>query len=164
MNKIISILLLIATCGLRRSNALTFLANAGPAGTHPTGHKSYLMEGTAAALRYKAATLGTDTETQVQTVDNRDDFPIGILCDDNVAAGDPIDVALFGVANGTLLGRAGGTITAGNYVVVDADGDLLDETTAAADNYYRVGVALTDAVDGDEIEIAHRIPEQVTVI
>ena len=92
------------------------------------------------------------------------DEPLGVITDEAAAAGDPVNVALFGSAGSTHLMVASEAITAGAKVYTAAAGKVQNEP-AVAGTYYQVGKALEAATaDGDVIEIDAQEPIRVVVI
>lgn len=73
------------------------------------------------------------------------EFAIGVLQNKPAAAGDTAKVAISGIAKV----EAGGVITAGNPVAVDASGNAV----AASSGDIVVAVAVNSAVDGDVVEV-----------
>lgn len=73
------------------------------------------------------------------------EFAIGVLQNKPSAAGDAAKVAISGIAKV----EAGGAITAGNPVAVDASGNAV----AASSGDIVVAVAVNSAVDGDVVEV-----------
>lgn len=73
------------------------------------------------------------------------EFAIGVLQNKPSAAGDDAKVAISGIAKV----EAGGTITAGGPVAVDASGNAV----AASSGDIVVGVAMDSAVDGDLVGV-----------
>ena len=72
------------------------------------------------------------------------------------------DVAILGVFDGILRGKASGTIAVGNKLVVDSDAKV-KALPAAAGTYTVVGIALQAGVADELVEFAPMKPESVTV-
>lgn len=103
-----------------------------------------------AITQFTAVKLVTSAKEQVTAVTGLTDFAIGIA-QDNVVAGDATkqvcNVRVLGISQGI----AGGTITIGDSLKVNATGQLIT-TTTAADRV--VGIALTAATAvGDWIDV-----------
>ena len=72
------------------------------------------------------------------------------------------DIAVLGVFDGILRGKASGTIAVGNKLVVDSDAKV-KALPATAGTYTVVGVALQAGAAGELVEFAPMKPESVTV-
>lgn len=72
------------------------------------------------------------------------------------------DVAILGVFDGILRGKASGTIAVGNKLVVDSDAKV-KALPATAGTYTVVGIALQAGVADELVEFAPMKPESVTV-
>ena len=72
------------------------------------------------------------------------------------------DIAVLGVFDGVLRGKASGTVAVGNKLVVDSDGKV-KALPATAGTYTVVGVALQAGVADELVEFAPMKPESVTV-
>ncbi len=108
------------------------------------------------AHQYHVVTFN-GTERQVAIVTNANDtteHPAGILQDDPDAALEPADVAYFGVCKAEL----GGTVTVGNWLSYNNDGELIADAAnpavqTNASDLYHIARALEDGVDGDIIDV-----------
>ena len=72
------------------------------------------------------------------------------------------DIAVLGVFDGVLRGKASGTIAVGNKLVVDSDAKV-KALPATAGTYTVVGVALEAAAADELFAFAPMKPESVTV-
>ena len=72
------------------------------------------------------------------------------------------DVAILGVFDGILRGKASGTIAVGNKLVVDSDAKV-KALPATAGTYTVVGIATQAGVADELVEFAPMKPESVTV-
>ena len=72
------------------------------------------------------------------------------------------DIAVLGVFDGVLRGKASGTIAVGNKLVVDSDAKV-KALPATAGTYTVVGIALQAGVADELVEFAPMKPESVTV-
>lgn len=72
------------------------------------------------------------------------------------------DIAVLGVFDGILRGKASGTIAVGNKLVVDSDAKV-KALPATAGTYTVVGIALQAGVADELVEFAPMKPESVTV-
>lgn len=156
---LMAVLALLATCvWLAKRNPLTFLANVGE-GTH-TGNITKLADA-AITTRHLVVKIGTDAAHVALA--GVSDIPLGVATDEPAAAEDPVNVALLGAGDSTLLGVASAAITAGDLLAPAASGKLrtLPATTGT---YYIVGRAITAAgADGDTIEFVPSFPVQRVV-
>ena len=72
------------------------------------------------------------------------------------------DVAILGVFDGILRGKASGTVSVGDKLVVDSDAKV--KALPATDGTYTVvGIALQAGVSDELVEFAPMKPESVTV-
>lgn len=156
---LIAVLALLATCvWLVGRNGLTFLANVAE-GTH-AGSITKLADA-AITTRHLLVKIGSDSGHVALA--GVSDIPLGVATDEPAAAEDPVNVALLGVTESTLLGVASAAITAGDLLVPAANGKLrtLPGTTGT---YNIVGRAITAAgADGDTIEFVPSFPIQRVV-
>ena len=72
------------------------------------------------------------------------------------------DIAVLGVFDGVLRGKASGTIAVGNKLVVDSDAKV-KALPATAGTYTVVGIALQAGVADELVEFAPMKPESVTI-
>ena len=72
------------------------------------------------------------------------------------------DIAVLGVFDGILRGKASGTVAVGNKLVVDSAGKV-KALPATAGTYTVVGIALEAAVADELVEFAPLTPASVTV-
>ena len=72
------------------------------------------------------------------------------------------DIAVLGVFDGILRGKASGTIAVGNKLVVDSDAKV-KALPATAGTYTVVGIALQAGVADELVEFAPMKPESVTI-
>ena len=72
------------------------------------------------------------------------------------------DIAVLGVFDGILRGKASGTVAVGNKLVVDSDAKV-KALPATAGTYTVVGIALQAGVADELVEFAPMKPESVTV-
>lgn len=143
----------------RRVRGQIPLANIAE-GRHPTGNVSYLTDA-AITTRYLLGKVGSDAGHIAAC--GASNIPIGVITDEASAAEDPVNVAVAGVADGTVLMVASEAIDAGEHVYTAASGKVQD-LPAGAGTYYEVGLALTAAsADGDLIEVAHCVPRKTVV-
>lgn len=127
--------------------------NALGDGVHPDGHVTRTADA-AHTLKNLIVKEGTTAGSTV-AICGLNARPIGVCEDTPEAADDPVNVALLGVAPGTLLAVAAGAITAGAAVYTAANGKV--SATGASTSYF-LGFAVTAAAaDGDPVEIAHTI-------
>lgn len=156
---LIAVLALLATCvWLVGRNSLTFLANVAE-GTH-AGSITKLADA-AITTRHLLVKIGSDAGHVALA--GVSDIPLGVATDESAAAEDPVNVALLGVTESTLLGVASAAITAGDLLVPAANGKLrtLPGTTGT---YNIIGRAITAAgADGDTIEFVPSFPIQRVV-
>ena len=95
---------------------------------------------------YRFAKLGT-AEKQVVPATAGTDVVIGVTKDDcGLTAGNAVTIQ----TGGTAKLKAGGTISAGDYITAGVDGKAVKTTTAG---HTVRGIALVDGVDGDVIEV-----------
>ncbi|MBR6389003.1 MAG: DUF2190 family protein [Opitutales bacterium] len=90
---------------------------------------------------------------------------IGVTLDD-VKAGDIVGVALLGVANSTLVCKAGEAFAAGSKLCLGSGGVVkkVPAAGAQAQNVVIIGKALTPSnADGDTVEIIHHCPRAETI-
>ncbi len=71
-----------------------------------------------------------------------------------------VNIALLGVANGTLKVALGGTVAAGDMLQSNGDGTASKLLTTTG-TFYNVGRALQAGVAGDIIEFQHSFPLKV---
>jgi hypothetical protein len=156
---LMAVLALLATCvWLAKRNPLTFLANVAE-GTH--AHGITKLADAAITTRHLLVKIGTDIGHVALA--GVSDIPLGVATDEPAAAEDPVNVALLGAGDSTLLGVASAAITAGDLLAPAASGKLrtLPATTGT---YYIVGRAITAAgADGDTIEFVPSFPVQRVV-
>ena len=117
-------------------------------GTHH-GHITKMADG-AITTRFLFAKRGSDDD-HVTPCTAASDIPIGVLTDEAAAAGDYVDVALFGSADETRKITLGGTVAQGDFLVTDTAGKA-QKLPVASGTYYIVGRALSPGVSGDVIE------------
>ena len=84
---------------------------------------------------------------------------LGVITEGGAASS---DVAILGTFDGVLRGKASGTISVGNKLVVDSDAKV-KALPATAGTYNVVGVALQAGVADELVEFAPMKPESVTV-
>ena len=84
---------------------------------------------------------------------------LGVITEGGAASS---DVAILGVFDGVLRGKASGTIAVGNKLVVDSDAKV-KALPATAGTYTVVGIALQAGVADELVEFAPMKPESVTV-
>ena len=84
---------------------------------------------------------------------------LGVITEGGAASS---DVAILGVFDGILRGKASGTIAVGDKLVVDSDGKV-KPLPSAAGTYTVVGIALQAGVADELVEFAPMKPESVTV-
>lgn len=106
--------------------------------------------------QYHVVTFNNTDREVAQVTDNTDttEHPAGILQDDPDTAGHPADVAFMGICKA----EAGGTITSGNWLSYNDDGEVIADAAnpamqTNANDLYHIGQALEDAVDGDIIDV-----------
>lgn len=78
---------------------------------------------------------------------------LGVITDEARAAGDEVNVAMHGGADGSRLVRAGGNIAVGDELTSLANAKA-QKLPAAAGTYWIFGEALSAGADGDLIEYA----------
>ena len=84
---------------------------------------------------------------------------LGVITEGGAASS---DVAILGVFDGVLRGKASGTIAVGNKLVVDSNGKV-KALPATAGTYTVVGIALQAGVADELVEFAPMAPVSVTV-
>jgi len=145
-----------------RRNALFPAINTAPAnwGTH-AGGKITMLADAAITTRYKLVKKGTDAN-HIAIPTAVSDEPIGICIDEPAAAEDPVTVIMLGAHDGTVPMVAGGNITDGAALYMDADGDVVVKPTAAG-TYWFVGNARGAWSAGEVVEVIPSIPEKLTI-
>ena len=147
--------------GLGKSSEGAYLCFSNVASGIHAGHITKDAE-VVISTRYLMGKLGTAVN-QVDICTAADE-PLGVITDEAAAAGDPVNVALFGSAESTQLMVASEAITAGAKVYTAAGGKVQNEP-ALAGTYYQVGKALEAGIaDGDVIEVDAQEPIRVVVI
>ena len=101
------------------------------------------------ANRFEAVRLVTD-DFGVRAITANTQRPIGILQNDPNAAGKAAEVAGVG---STCKARLGGTVTRGDVLTVDADGELVVVTPGTDTTLPEVAIALQSGVDQDVVFI-----------
>ena len=86
---------------------------------------------------------------------------LGVITEGGAANGTS-DIAILGVFDGVLRGKAQGTVAVGNKLAVHSDGTL-KALPATAGTYTVVGIALQAGAAGELVEFAPMKPESVTV-
>jgi hypothetical protein len=125
-------------------------------GTHLNGCITKQVD---AALDYRhlCVKFGSDSGHVAVTAANTD-RPLGFVDDEPEAAEDYTNVQVLGQKAGTVLGRSGAAIAAGNELVCTAAGAVIPMPTGAG-SYYMIGTAMTAAsAAGEDVEIAHCQP------
>lgn len=165
MTTVIAILTLaILAIGLwqvseRKKSGLVDFANVAE-GTHEGGNISRLADA-AITDRFLVGKIGTDINHVALC--GTGDIPIGIIEDEAGAAEDPVNVAHFGGAGRTLKGVASAAITAGDFLVPAANGQVRT-LPGSSGTYYIIGRALTAAAAAaDEVEFDPCVPVQRVV-
>ncbi len=108
--------------------------------------KNYTAEG--AILKYHIVKFGSG-DTDVVAADDATDLLIGITTELNVVTGEPVDV----VHDGVHQVKLGGTVTRGNRLTVNANGEAVAAVPANDTNMSVIGTALASGVDGDVIPV-----------
>ncbi len=109
---------------------------------------------------YLIMKLGADAEHVA--VSGVADIPLGIAEDEAEAAEDVLTIALLGSSATTQLVLAGTSISAGDYIVSDANGKARP-LPAGAGTYYIIGRAIRDASSGALCEMDPCLPVQRVV-
>lgn len=121
------------------------------AGTHQGGRVTRFAEA-AIGTKYLLGKKGTgDRDIAVCSVAG--ERSLGVITDEAKAAGDEVDLATHGGADGTRLVRAGGNIAVGDELTSLANAKA-QKLPAAAGTYWVFGEALTAGADGDLVEYA----------
>jgi len=126
-------------------------------GTHSGNITQYLE--TTITARYLIAKAGTASGKI--TLCGSGDKPFGIITDEGVLT-DPVNMALLGCAQNTLLVKTAGAISAGDDVVVGSGASAI-ALPASAGTYYVIGQAVADAASGALVELDPCTPRAVTV-
>jgi len=115
---------------------------------NPSRERTFLSTNdlSAAGKQYLGVSLDGSNANSIVLSNAQTLKAIGILLN-NPTAGDEAHVLLFGP---TTYAIAGGTITKGDSVTVNASGQFIT-TVTAADQVY--GIALESAVSGDRFEV-----------
>jgi len=111
------------------------------------GHRGFIAEADLSAKQYFIVKIGAAANGVALAAGATQNI-LGIL--QNKPTQDQIANVRLCNAPGTSKVKAGGSITAGNWVTSDANGKAVATTTAGD---VVIGRALEDAVDGDVIEI-----------
>ncbi|MDB6064940.1 MAG: hypothetical protein JWR26_1148 [Pedosphaera sp.] len=129
-------------------------------GSAGTGNKSYLPDA-AMANRFNLVVLGSSQNNITPSAANSD-IPLGVCTDapDSTLLDVPVNVALLGVASGTLKVVLSGTVNAGDMLQSNGDGTAVKLLTTSG-TFYNIGRALMGGVAGDTIEFAHTFPLKV---
>jgi hypothetical protein len=109
---------------------------------HGTDH-TFNVAADMSAKQYRFMTIDSSGNAAVST---RGQFSVGILQNKPAAVGRPGTVRTAGVSKAVL----GGSVTAGNAVVSDANGAAV--TTSSGDTAY-MGIALQTGVSGDIVPV-----------
>lgn len=110
-----------------------------------------------------AVKLTLSDASKIETCSDAD--AVGITLDD-VRAGDIVGVALFGIANSTLVCKTGGVFAAGSKICLGSGGvaNKLPEAGSQSQNVVVIGRALTASnAEGDTVEIIHHVPRVETI-
>jgi hypothetical protein len=140
-----------------RARRKTYFANIAE-GTRPTGNFTKLTD-TAIGTRNFLVKIGSDSDHVAASAANTD-IPLGVCTDEAPASEELVNVALLGVANGTLRVVLGGTVAAGDMLQSNGDGTAIKLLTTTG-TFYNIGRALQAGVSGDVIEFAHTFPLKV---
>lgn len=108
--------------------------------------KSY-YKGSGTLTRYTFVKL--DANGKIVPVSAATDYPIGVVLETTTKTNIPVPVKVHGVCR--VL--AGGTVTAGKLVKINASGEVVDATPDWSTERI-VGKALESGGDGDYVEIA----------
>ncbi len=103
---------------------------------------------TAIATAFTIAKFGADDDTLSIASDSTDSL-VGVFQHTTNAAGDEVRVMLSGISKVKL----GGTVTRGDYITSDANGQGVAATPAAGVNANVIGKALASGVSGDIIPV-----------
>jgi len=125
-------------------------------GQHGSGNVTFLADTSlVSAVRFLPVKTGSDSAHVAVTTANTE-IPKGICTDSANAIGDPVNVAVFGEAKGTLKGVLVGTVAVDDELCVAATGLTKIPTTTWTG--YVVGRAMQAGVSGDVVEFAHCFP------
>jgi hypothetical protein len=127
-------------------------------GSRYTGNIAKLSDA-AFTTRHALVKIGSDSDHVAASAANTD-IPLGVCTDEAPAAEELVNVALLGVANGTLKVVLGGTVAAGDMLQSNGDGTAIKLLTTTG-TFYNIGRALSAGVAGDTIEFAHTFPLKV---
>jgi hypothetical protein len=89
-----------------------------------------------------------------------DSLPFGVA-DDEAQANEIVSVNLLGCSN-TIKITAGAAIAAGELLIPGADGKILPMPTAAG-TYICIGLALSAASNGNDVEVLTSLPYPYTI-
>lgn len=112
---------------------------------NPSRKRAFTSTNDLSSSQFLGVALDGSNDNSVVLANAQTNVCIGILLN-NPVAGDDAEVALLGP---TTFGIAGGSITKGAKLTVDASGKLI-ATTTAADQV--VGIAMEGASSGDRFE------------
>ena len=117
-------------------------------------------DATFASHQYHAEKLSATANRVSRMTNANAEIPIGILQDDPNAAGQGADVAYMGICKA----ECGGTITRGNTLGVNNDGEVIADVEVAdggAIDLHHIAFALEDGVDGEIIKVLLHSPNRV---
>ena len=155
----LTIITTLALAGLytatrRNAQAKTLIFANTATGTHP-GHITRLADA-AITESYCLVEIGSDAD-HIALCNAGSDTPIGVATDEAEAAGDAIAVSLLGSASSTLKVRTGANVSAGDFIVTNANGKAIPLPVAAG-SYYIVGRTLHAAISGELVEFDPCLP------
>jgi hypothetical protein len=127
-------------------------------GSRVTGNFSKLTDA-AITTRFQLVKFGSDSDHVAASAANTD-IPLGVCTDEAPAAEELVNVALLGVATGTLKVVLGGTVAAGDMLQSNGDGTAIKLLTTTG-TFYNLGRALQAGVAGDTVEFQHSFPLKV---
>jgi hypothetical protein len=99
------------------------------------------------AAKWKFVTLEADGQVDLANADAEAVLGVALTNPDTV--GQAVSVATSGV----VKVYAGGTVTAGDELAVDASGDAVEKSTSSSATAVTAAIALSSAVDGDIFEV-----------
>jgi hypothetical protein len=101
-----------------------------------------------------------DEDPEKVTLADADSLPFGVTTD-SANVGEIVNIDLLGCSN-TIKIVAGAAIEAGELLIPDEDGKTLPMPTSAG-TYICIGIALSTAPNGEEVEVLTSLPYQYTI-
>jgi hypothetical protein len=157
LSKIITAPLARRTRNPRPATSRVCFANIAE-GSRQSGNITKLTDA-AFTTRFFLVKIGSDSDHVAASAANTD-IPLGVCTDEAPGVEELVNIALLGVANGTLKVALGGTVAAGDMLQSNGDGTAIKLLTTTG-TFYNIGRALQAGVAGDIIEFQHSFPLKV---